>query len=130
MHSTVGKVFLLLMCVIVAAILYFLFFGTVSKVTSETYEIQGGWKGVVGVASDGVETSIARYYYNYCYLPTIQGNDGTDALVGFNARVPKYSSETESRGFSTTATKTTLGYSLGTFSSSISGYTGSEINYN
>lgn len=130
MHSTVGKVFFLLMGVIIGAILYFLFFGTVSDVKSETYEVKGGWKGVIGIASDSVETSIARYYYNYCYLPTIQGNDGTDALIGFTARVPKYSSETESKGFSTTVTKSTLGYSLGTFTSSMSGYNGSKVNYN
>ena len=130
MHSVVGKAFLVLMGAIIGAIFYFIFFGTVADVKSETYEIDGGWKGVIGVASDSIETSVARYYYNYCYLPTIQGNDGTDAMIGFNARIPNYSSEVESRGFSTTATKSTLGYSLGTFSSSMSGYSGIEVNYN
>lgn len=129
MHKLVGNVFFLLMGVIAAVILYFVFFGSANDVDSETYEVKGGWKGVIGVASDGIETSIARYYYNYCYLPTIQGNDGTDALLGFTARVPNYSSEIETLGFKTTATNTTVSYSLGTFSSSRSGYTKTELYY-
>lgn len=130
MHSTVGKVFILLMLVIAAAILYFIFFGTVDDVKSETYEAKGGYKGVIGVASDTIETSIARYYYNYCFLPTIQGNDGTDAIIGFNSRKPNYSSEIENLGFSATGSKNSSSSNLGTFSSSISGYTGSKSNYN
>lgn len=122
MHETVGKVFLLLMLVIAAAILYFLFFGTVSNVTSETYEISGGWKGVIGVASENIETSIARYYYNYCYLPTIQSNDKTDELLGYTSRTPTYSSEAEVSGVFTTS-------SSGTYSSCIHGCNGSKVNY-
>ena len=67
LHNTVRNVFFLIMAVVIAAILYFIFFGATNTVSSETYEVQGGWKGLIGVASDSIEISVSRYYYNYCF---------------------------------------------------------------
>lgn len=129
MTSTVRNVFFILMFAIIGAILYFIFFGTTNTVTSETYEVQGGWKGVLGVASDSIEVSIARYYYNYCFLPTVNVNNATDTLLGFNSRDVKYSSEVESLGFNTTKTNTVPTKGIASFHSEVSGWTQSDVNY-
>ena len=88
MSKMVRGVFFTLMAVIIAAILYFILFGTAKKVESETYEVAGGWRGALFYASETVESSISRYYYMYCYLPSIQLNDRIDELLGFNSFTP------------------------------------------
>lgn len=88
MSKLVKDVFFTLMAVILAAILYFILFGTAQKVESETYEVEGNWRGALFYASETVESSISRYYYMYCFLPSIQLNDRTDELIGFKSFTP------------------------------------------
>ena len=117
------------MAVVIAAILYFIFFGATNTVSSETYEVQGGWKGLIGVASDSIEISVSRYYYNYCFLPTLTMNDSTDSLLGYDKRDVNYSSEIESEGFTTSITSTSSTKGLASYSSSYSGWSKSKVNY-
>ena len=88
MSKLIRNVFFTLMAVIIAAILYFILFGTEQRVESKTYTVEGNWRGALFYASETVETSISRYYYMYCFLPSIQLNDRTDYLVGFNSITP------------------------------------------
>lgn len=88
MSNLIKNVFFTLMAVIIAVILYFIFFGTTTRVDSTTYEIQDNWKGALFYAAENVETSISRYYYMYCFLPTVQLNDRTDELLGYNSIKP------------------------------------------
>lgn len=130
MHNLVKDVFMFLACVIAAAILYFLFFGSNGvNVTSTTYSVDANWRGVLSLASDQVETSISKYYYDYCFTPTIKGNDGTDELLGFTSNMPSYSSEIEYTGFETTAKTSVSAKGYTTYSSSYAGYTNTKNNY-
>lgn len=66
----------------VALMLYFAFFGIKD------------WRGVLFYASEVVESSISRYYYEYCYLPNIHMNDSIDESLGCTVAADLQSTET------------------------------------
>ena len=88
MNKMVKDVFLVLMGVIVALILYYIFFGatnwTGNKIneigsgTQATYRTDGQWMGLISYMSASVELSLSRYYYDYCYIPSVHSNDAID----------------------------------------------------
>ena len=80
MHRVLKEVFLMLLCCTVALILYFIFFG----VNLAPY---GTWEGLISYSARAVETPIARYYYEYCYLPNIHANDSIDEALGGTSTV-------------------------------------------
>lgn len=89
MNNLVKNVFLLIMSVTVAMILYMVFFGTVgfngnSLVGEKIGNIEqtSSWNGVIWYMARAIETPISRYYYEYCYLPNIHQNDYVDEALG------------------------------------------------
>lgn len=82
MSSMVKNVFLTLMGSIVAVMLYGMFFGV------------GEWNGALFYASKVVESSISRYYYEYCYLPNMHMNDSIDESLGCTVATDLQSTET------------------------------------
>lgn len=96
MNETIKFIFLMLMGAIIAALLYWIFFGTVtlsSTDASGTYHageetagedasgfyFKSHWDGALMYASRAIETPISAYYYYYCYLPTAYNNLYMDA---------------------------------------------------
>lgn len=75
MDKLVKNVFLMLLGSTVAMILYFVFFG----VDLAPY---GQWEGLLMFSSRAIETPIAKYYYDYCYLPNIHYSDSVDRALG------------------------------------------------
>lgn len=89
MTNLVKNVFLTIMGVTVAMILYLVFFGTTSLdgrslVGTKTGNIEqrSEWQGVLWYMARVIETPISRYYYEYCYLPNIHQNDYVDEALG------------------------------------------------
>lgn len=91
MNSFVKNAFFTIMACVVATVLYFIFFGwgngdqfmsASGQLDSKTVTSNFRFKGVLFIAGETVEDSIARYYYEYCYLPNIHVNDGMDANLG------------------------------------------------
>lgn len=80
MHKLVKNVFLMILGVTVALILYFVFFG----VNLAPY---GTWEGLIYHSARAIETPISRYYYEYCYLPSIHSNDAVDSALGGTSTV-------------------------------------------
>lgn len=86
MNETVKFVFLVLMGAIIAALLYWIFFGTVALSGDDTvgqdasgFYFKSHWDGALMYASRAIETPISAYYYYYCYLPTAYNNLYMDA---------------------------------------------------
>ena len=84
MNDVVKNVFLFLMGVIVAFVLYILFFGTtdwnggsiVPKLgqnndMSRTVKMNHEWMGLLFYMTASVEANMSRYYNQYCYIPTV-----------------------------------------------------------
>jgi hypothetical protein len=88
MNSLVKNVFLSIMGIIVALILYYICFGatswtgkTIDKIgsgTQATYETDGKWMGLVSYMCASVELSLSRYYFDYCYIPSVHSGDAID----------------------------------------------------
>ena len=76
MNDLVKNAFLMIMGATVAVILYWVFFGN------------GVWRGVIWFAADAVESSISRYYYEFCYLPNAHVNDYMDESLGCSIIFP------------------------------------------
>ena len=92
----------MLMGAIIAALFYWIFFGTVSLNGDETvgkdasgFYFKSHWDGILTYASRAIETPISQYYYLYCYLPTAYNNlyvdvelskdsSGTAKILGYN----------------------------------------------
>ena len=72
MKSLISGVFTLLMCAIIAVVIYFIFFGQSST----------GWKGAIYFAGENVEEATAEYYYSYCYLPAMYKTLSIDKALG------------------------------------------------
>lgn len=70
LNSFVKNVFLMMMGVMVALTLYFVFFG------------QGSWEGLLWFGTRQFEVPCAMHYYEYCYLPSIRQSDGVDVALG------------------------------------------------
>lgn len=69
----VKNVFLTILGVAVASILYMVMFGF------------GDWEGALWYLARNVEVPISNYYYSYCFNPNIHSSDHVDvALGGFN----------------------------------------------
>lgn len=93
MDSFVKHVFTFLLWVTVAWILYLALFGTYSlqgvDLTGDTAYTgnttqQSPWKGVLWNAAIAVESPIAHYYYQFCYLPNVHAGDYVDAAIGMH----------------------------------------------
>lgn len=97
-ENTVKNVFLALMGAIVAVILYLIMFGwgngdyrflSTGVIKSDVNTGVGAnvnktqFDGVIFIAARNIEGSIARYYYEYCYLPNAHVNDGYDMALGY-----------------------------------------------
>ena len=97
MNKLVKTVFLVIMGVTVAMILYLVLFGTRSLngddlSNTKTGNIQQSeeWEGVLWYMGKAMETPIARYYYEYCFLPNIHQNDYVDEALGGKANPDMY----------------------------------------
>lgn len=86
MNKLVKDVFLMLLGVVVALVLYVLLFGTQNFEgnTVDGVTVYNRWDGALWFAARAVERPIARYYYEYCYLPQIRSTDYVDAELGCN----------------------------------------------
>ena len=85
----VKNVFLVIMGVTVAVILYLVLFGTTSLRGESLVGKKVGnidsvteWQGALWYMARAVENPISRYYYEYCYLPNIHQNDYVDQALG------------------------------------------------
>lgn len=110
MNNLVKTVFLVIIAVTVAMILYMVFFGTVnfngdSLVGTKTGNIEqtNEWQGVLWFMARAVETPISRYYFEYCYLPNIHQNDYVDEALGGTVNTSYYNGNIQT-------TKTDLKY--------------------
>ena len=89
MNNLVKNAFLVIMGVTVAMLLYLALFGTYdlngnSLVGTKTGNITqlSEWKGALWFAAEAMENPISRYYYEYCYLPSLHKNDYVDEALG------------------------------------------------
>lgn len=83
LHKIVKDVFFGLMCAIIAFMLYYALFGS-TKLNGTAVENQDSWKGALFYASEQMEYPVAKYYYSYCFLPSVHVDDGVDEQLGFN----------------------------------------------
>lgn len=70
MQTFIKNVFLMVIGVTVALLLYHIFFGL------------GAWEGLIWFASRAIETPISNYYYSYCYVPDIYSSAYVDKALG------------------------------------------------
>ena len=92
MDKYVKNVFLVLLYATIAFLFYFIFFGNFSLRGDSrdgrvnNYTVKAGdssqWRGVLFIASENVEISIADYYYKYCYLPSVLDDIYVDEALG------------------------------------------------
>lgn len=94
LHSFVKNIFLTLMGVFVAILLYVLFFGTNSSADGDVVDVSElpvgaelvdglqNWQGVLWWAAWWIEVPISRYYYEYSYVPNMHVNDYVDEELG------------------------------------------------
>lgn len=103
MHNMVKEAFLLIMMVTIAALMYFVLFGSWDNdgfLSEKTFIYEGedagvgttyngsakgsnkSWQGVLWYAARVIENPIAFYYYNYCLTPNVHGNDYLDMELG------------------------------------------------
>ena len=95
MHNVVKEAFLLIMMVTIAALMYFVLFGSwdnkafyfegndAGVVTKEDGHVtKQTWQGVLWYSARTVENPIAFYYYNYCLTPNVHGTDYLDIELG------------------------------------------------
>lgn len=99
MHSLVKNVFLTLAGVMAALAFYVLFFGTQSF-EGDTIELPDAigydntsianttWKGVLWYVAEYMEKPVAKYYYDYCYVPNIHQSDYVDEALGLTLKKP------------------------------------------
>lgn len=84
LNGFVKNVFLTIMGVVVAFILYYIAFGATDwrggSITGNgaTVDTDGQWMGLLYFMSASVEVNMSRYYYEYCYIPAIHKNDSID----------------------------------------------------
>ena len=70
-------------CAVLMAILYFILFGGKAiNFQGKTYSTGSDWEGVLFYASRQIEHPISKYYYSYCYLPSIHMEDSVDRALG------------------------------------------------
>lgn len=91
MDSFVKHVFTFLLWVSIAWIMYLVLFGTYglngqdltndTAYTGNTSQIQT-FRGVLWYMALAVEVPVAKYYYDFCYLPNVHANDYVDSALG------------------------------------------------
>lgn len=89
MSGMVRNVFFLIMGSVAAVAMYVILFGSFFD-SKGTYS-EDIWKGALYTSTEAVQTSIAKYYYDYCFIPTIQSHANTDSLLGFDIQTPSSS---------------------------------------
>ena len=94
MNDLVREVFVVVIGVTIAFVLYVLFFGMndISGMAINdgnlpddwrAYKAGGKiWNGVIWDITDNLDFYVSRYYYEYCYLPQIHANDEIDKELG------------------------------------------------
>lgn len=75
MHVTIGRVFLVIACMLLAVALFELFFGNPKGVG-------GRPRGALWFAADKIQAPISEFYYTYMYAPTVKMVDGVDGELG------------------------------------------------
>lgn len=95
MNSLVKNAFLVLMGAVVATLLYFIFFGTTDLAGNSSMQVNEGshvmtfareWKGALFYMAEAVQTPTAKYYYDYCFNPSIHSTDYLDMSLGCTAQ--------------------------------------------
>lgn len=87
MNSLVKNVFLMIMGIVVAMVLYVAFFG-IGAVSDTNFspgvevDADNNWKGILWIAAERIETPISHYYYAYCYTPNVSGYDYVTKALG------------------------------------------------
>lgn len=83
MNQFVKTVFLTIMGVVAAMLLYLFLFGNRNLDGDNLYMGTANyhWKGALWYAAEQLETPIAKYYYEYCFLPNIHSNDYVDEAL-------------------------------------------------
>lgn len=70
-------------CAVLMAILYFILFGGKAiDFQGKTYSAGSDWEGALFYASRQIEHPISKYYYSYCYLPSVHMEDSVDISLG------------------------------------------------
>ena len=88
MHKIVKDAFLIIMMAFLAWTLYIVFFGNETNWQGQTMEggiwSAGGnqWEGVLYYAAREIENPIAKYYFDYCYIPSAHNTDYLDIELG------------------------------------------------
>lgn len=81
----------MLMGAVVATVLYFILFGTtnlngdtVLKTSNASHALTfvSEWKGALWYMANAVEQPVSRYYYYYCFAPSIHSTDYLDVSLG------------------------------------------------
>lgn len=76
---------------VVATLLYLIFFGTTDLAGNSSMQVNNGshvmkftseWKGVLFYMAEAVQTPTAKYYYDYCFNPSIHSTDYLDLSLG------------------------------------------------
>lgn len=87
MNSLVKNVFLMIMGVVVAMVLYVAFFG-IDAVSDTNFspgvkvDADSNWQGILWIAAKRIETPISYYYHAYCYTPNVSGYDYVTKALG------------------------------------------------
>lgn len=83
LNKVLKGVFAVIGCAVLMAILYFILFGGKAiDFQGKTYSAGSDWEGVLFYASRQIEHPISKYYYSYCYLPSIHMEDSVDSSLG------------------------------------------------
>lgn len=98
----VKNVFLVIMGVTVALVLYVILFGTTNltgvQIDEKAYTKTTGykkliaWEGALWYMARNMESPIARYYYDYCYVPNVMQSYDTDLALGMTVKYPDLNS--------------------------------------
>ena len=131
MVGTVKNVFFLIMFVVIAAILYFIFFGWNTKITDTNYETDGSsFIGVLGYMSVSIEDSISSYYNEYVFLPTAKtGNSLAVTYLGASDYSNNVNLATDFGQFTTSSAPTVAGDVKATYTAFYYGYPNAKVNY-
>ena len=86
MVNLTKNVFLMILGTVIAMILYFLFFGTPAGNINGVIQWQE-FRGMIYYTARLAETPIAKYYYEYSYIPNSHANDYIDDALGGHSTV-------------------------------------------
>lgn len=120
MEKFVKNIFLTMMGVVVAMLLYFAFFGF--HLSGDSYYSGNEWEGALWYAGRAIETPLSRFYYEYCYLPTVNRDNAVDSALGGTQINPLQKTESDLTDSSTRKSSDNYSFESATSSSNISYY--------